>query len=55
MTFAILIENLSGHGTAVSKDVLAHSIVGAHETFELTKRLATSFPEHGFDRDRGSW
>jgi len=54
MTFAILIENLSGHGAA-SKHVLAHSISGADETFELTKRLATSFPEHGFDPKRGSW
>lgn len=55
MTFAILIENLSGHGTAVSKDVLAHSIAGADESFELTRRLATSFPEHGFDPNQGSW
>ncbi len=55
MTFAILIEDFSGHGTAVSKDVLAYSIVGVDETFELARRLATSFPEHGFDPKQGSW
>lgn len=55
MTFAILIENVSRQGAALSKDILAHSIAGADETFELTKRLATSFPEHGFDPNRGSW
>lgn len=55
MTFAIMIENCSGHGTAVSKDVLAYSISGAAESLELARRLATSFPEHGFDANRGSW
>ncbi len=55
MTFAILIENLSRHGTAVSKDILAYSIAGADETLELAKRLASSFPEHGFDQNQGSW
>lgn len=55
MTFAILVENVSGQGAAVSKNVLAHSFAEADETFELTRRLATSFPEHGFDPSRGSW
>ena len=55
MTYAILIENLSGHGTAVSKEILAYSIAGADETLELAQRLARSFPEHGFDPNQGSW
>jgi hypothetical protein len=55
MTFAILIENCSGHGTPVSQNVLAYSIAGADESLELARRLATSFPEHGFDPKRGSW
>ncbi|CAA9308616.1 MAG: hypothetical protein AVDCRST_MAG90-284 [uncultured Microvirga sp.] len=55
MSFAILIENLSGHGAPISKDILAHAIPGADESLELAKRLATSFPEHGFDPQQGSW
>ncbi|ACA14885.1 hypothetical protein M446_0314 [Methylobacterium sp. 4-46] len=52
MAYTIRVRELRTRGPA-NEFVLAHSIMDRAQAEHLVARLATSYPRHGFDPDRG--